>query len=128
MRIRTILAAIILTFSAAGVAFAGGLPPKVGSFTGDSGHVTTGTAMLVKTAAGYEIHLGDDFVFDGAPDPRIGFGKDGKFVDATDFEQLQSNTGEQIYIVPASIKADTFDTIYVWCRKFSVPLGHAVLN
>lgn len=99
-----------------------------GSFTGASNHITTGGVELVKADGGYEIHLKDNFEFDGAPDPRIGLGKDGKFVDGTDFEPLKSNTGAQVYKVPASIDAAEFDTIVLWCRKFSVPLGFAPLN
>ncbi len=33
------------------------------------------------------------------------------------------NTGTQTNVVPASIDAAEFDTIIVWCRKFSAPLG-----
>lgn len=121
------LAAALIVLGGAGVAWAGG-HERAGAFTGDSNHVTTGGVTVVKTDAGYEIRLGPDFTFDGAPDPRVGFGKDGKFVDPTDFEPLRSNTGEQVYKVPASIDASTFDTVVIWCRRFSVPLGHARLN
>ena len=36
--------------------------------------------------------------------------------------------GEQTYTVPASINVDDFNEVYVWCRRFSVPLGVAALN
>ena len=63
-----------------------------------------------------------------APDPRVGFGNDGKFVDATDFEVLRANAGEQVYKVPADLDAASFDDVFIWCRKFAVPLGVAALN
>lgn len=99
-----------------------------GSFAGLSDHVTRGTVEVVKTADGWEIHLKDTFWFDGAPDPRVGFGRSGKFVAPTDFEPLRSNSGAQVYKVPASIDPEDFDEVYIWCRKYSVPLGVAKIN
>ena len=119
------LAGAALMFSA-GMAFAGGAGS--GSFTGLSNHVTKGEVSVVKTDVGWEIHLKDSFWFDGAPDPRVGFGKNGKFVDPTDFEPLRNNAGAQIYKVPTDINPEDFDEVYIWCRKFSVPLGVASIE
>lgn len=110
----------------ASMAFAGGAGS--GSFSGLSNHVTKGDVEVVKTDGGWEIHLKDSFWFDGAPDPRVGFGKGGKFVDPTDFEPLRQNAGAQVYKVPADINPEEFDEVYVWCRKFSVPLGVASIK
>lgn len=129
MRIKQLsagLAAALISLGAAGVALAGDV--RAGVFTGASNHVTKGGVEVVKTGGGYEIHLKSDFWFDGAPDPRVGFGKDGKFIDATDFEVLRSDTGAQVYKVPAGINPEEFDDVFVWCRKFAVPLGVAKLN
>ena len=99
-----------------------------GSFTGLKGHVTTGQVAVVQTADGWEVHLKDDFTFDGAPDPRVGFGASGKFVAATDFEPLRSNSGAQVYKVPANIDPAAYDEVYIWCRRYSVPLGVAQIG
>ena len=121
------LAAALISLGAAGVAIAGE-DARSGTFSGASNHVTKGSVAVVKTDAGYEIRLKGDFWFDGAPDPRVGFGNDGKFVDATDFEVLRANAGEQVYKVPADLDAASFDDVFIWCRKFAVPLGVAALN
>ena len=126
-KLSTGLAAALISLGAAGVAFASDV--RSGTFTGASNHITKGTVEVVEVdGGGYEIHLKGDFWFDGAPDPRVGFGRDGKFVDATDFEVLRSDTGAQVYKVPANIDPATFDDIFIWCRRFSVPLGVAALN
>jgi hypothetical protein len=127
MRIKAIFAAFLIVLGGVSLSFAGG-HARTGEFTGASNHVTTGTVEVVKTDDGYEIHLKDNFTFDGAPDPRIGFGKDGKFVDATDFEPLASNAGAQVYKVPAGIDPGAFTDVFVWCRQYTVPLGAAKLN
>lgn len=108
----------------AGAAAAAG----AGSFTGASGHKTTGSVEVVQTATGWEVHLKDDFTFDGAPDPRVGFGSGGSFAAATDFDPLRANSGAQVYVVPAGIDPAAFDEVYIWCRKYSVPLGVAKIR
>lgn len=118
-----LLAGLIVSPASMGMAGEGG-----GNFTGASGHKTSGAVQVVKTAAGWEVHLKDDFSLDGAPDPRVGFGASGKFADATDFEALRSKTGAQIYQVPAGIDPTPFNEVYIWCRQYSVPLGVAQIT
>lgn len=124
-RFAGILAGVALALGA-GMAQAGGAGS--GTFTGLSNHITTGGVEVVKADGGWEIHLKDDFTFDGAPDPRVGFGKNGTFVDPTDFEPLRKNAGAQVYKVPADIDPAEFDNVFIWCRKFSVPLGFASIK
>ncbi len=102
-------------------AFAAG---RTGKFKGQKGHVTKG-AVTVKDG---KIILESSFWFDGAPDPRVGFGKGGKYSKNTDFAVLKKNTGKQTYKVPSNLNADDYDTVVIWCRKFSVPLGYAKIK
>ena len=100
-----------------------------GTFTGASDHITTGGVSVIKTADGGAVVVLDrDFSLDGAPDPRVGFGKDGTYVDASDLGELTKKDGLQAYIVPASVNVDDFNEVYIWCREFSVPLGVAGLK
>ena len=99
------------------------------SFTGASDHITTGGVTIVKTAnGGAVVILDSDFSLDGAPDPRVGFGADGVYASESDLGPLTSKTGIQVYIVPPSVDVDDFNEVYIWCRKFAVPLGVASLN
>lgn len=123
MKIIAAAAAGLGLLIAASSALAGGAGS--GTFAGLSNHTVTGGVAVVRTADGWEIHLKDTFRFDGAPDPRVGFGRDGSFVDPTDFEPLRANSGAQVYKVPPSIDPEDFDEIYIWCRQYSVPLGVA---
>ena len=120
------VAALVFLAAAADTARAGDQVAK-GSFTGASNHVTTGGVTVEKTAEGYVLVLQDDFSFDGAPDPQLGFGKDG-YDGKTRFSKLQSNNGKQSYKVPAGIDVSQYNEVWVWCEKFSVPLGVAKLN
>lgn len=102
-------------------AFAAG---RKGKFKGQKGHITTGGV----TVQNGKITLESSFSFDGAPDPRVAFGKSGKFSKGTDFAVLKKNKGKQTYAVPANLNADDYDTVVIWCRKFSVPLGYAKIK
>lgn len=121
----SMLAAAGLALTATSV-WAGGAGS--GAFAGASGHSTLGGVEVVETADGWEIRLGANFRFDGAPDPRVGFGRAGAFVAPTDFEPLRTNSGAQVYKVPASIDPTEFDEVYIWCRQYSVPLGMAKIE
>ncbi|MEL7488116.1 MAG: DM13 domain-containing protein, partial [Pseudomonadota bacterium] len=98
-----------------------------GSFEGLSDHVTKGGVSILHTASGYVAVLEGDFSLDGAPSPTLGFGKNG-FVKETEFTKLESKKGLQVYAIPASINPADYDEFYVWCAKFSVPLGVASLT
>jgi len=100
---------------------------RAGSFEGKSRHVTTGTASIEKTSDGYVVRLGADFTFDGAPDPKVALGNDG-YDASTLMGPLASNTGEQIYPIPAGIDPNAYNEVWIWCERFAVPLGLAKLN
>ena len=99
-----------------------------GVFTGKSGHTASGGVEVVETGSGWEVRLGPDFSFDGAPDPRVGFGEGGRFAAETDFEALRENAGPQVYAVPEGIDPAGYDEVYIWCRQYSVPLGVAKIS
>ena len=99
-----------------------------GQFTGMNDHTVSGTVSIVKTDAGYEIVMADNFLFDGAPDPKVALGKDGEYDAATQIEPLKSDSGAQRYIVPASIDVLQFNEVHIWCEQFSVGLAIAPLN
>ena len=117
----------LLTFVSAPAAMASDTVGK-GTFVGKSNHITTGSVEVVKNSDGsYTVVLGSDFTFDGAPDPRVGFGKNGKYDKSTGMGLLQSNNGKQSYTVPASVDPTKYNEVYIYCLRFNVPLGVAKL-
>ncbi len=101
---------------------------QTGQFTGASNHVTTGGVEIVKDGDGYIVKLGPAFFLDGAPDPKVGFGTNGKYVEGTLLGALLSNTGAQSFRVPAGLDIGGFTDVFIWCEQFSVPLGVAALR
>ena len=98
-----------------------------GSFVGKSKHVTKGQASIARLGKQWVVILGEDFSFDGAPDPHVALGSDGYRKDAS-LALLASNNGQQIYAIPANLDVADFNEIWIWCDKFAVPLGVAKLS
>lgn len=109
-------------FAGTSTAIAGG--GRSGKFSGRSNHVTTGKAEL----AGNRVILQSNFSFDGAPDARVGLGRNGKYDSSTDLGALKKLTGKQSYRIGNSVDTASYNEIYIWCRKFNVPLGVAKLR
>ena len=126
--LQSILATTLALFVSLSAANAGTTTIGKGTFTGASDHVTTGVVEVVKNTDGsHTVILGDNFSLDGAPDPRVGFGKDGAYDKATGMGLLKSLNGHQTFTVPAGVNPSDYNEIYIWCLKFNVPLGVASL-
>ena len=95
-----------------------------GELSGRSGHQASGTVQLLKSGQGIHVQLADNFRFDGAPAPRLGFGQNG-FDHSSRFADLKSNSGRQQYTV--TVKPGQYNEFWIWCDKFDVPIGYAKL-
>lgn len=124
---RKTLAIAALAASLASAAVAANAP-KTGQFTGASNHVTTGNVTVSHDGSGYVVNLGPQFFLDGAPDPKVGFGRNGQYVEGTLIGALGSNTGAQSFRVPAGLNVADFTDVFIWCERFSVPLGVAAIR
>ncbi|GAB5467853.1 MAG: hypothetical protein Kilf2KO_08830 [Rhodospirillales bacterium] len=96
-----------------------------GTFTGASDHITTGGVSIVTTPEGSFVVLAEDFSLDGAPDPHVALGKDGTYDASTRAGLLKSNSGAGRYKLPEGVDPSAFNEVYIWCVKYSVPLGVA---
>ncbi len=98
-----------------------------GEFGGKSGHAASGGVSVVEGPSGTQVVLDSNFKFDGAPDPKLGFGRNG-YVKLTQFSVLRSNSGGQTYDIPATIDPAGYTEVWIWCEKYAVPLGVATLT
>lgn len=98
-----------------------------GKFTGATDHVTSGSAIIQKTGDGsYQVVLGDDFKLDGAPAPYVALGFD-VYKEENTLGKLAKNKGTQSYAIPENIDPEKYNEIWIWCKKYNVPLGVAKL-
>ncbi len=105
-----------------------GTETAVGTFIGASNHATSGHVSIFRSGKTWVVSFADDFSFDGAPDPKVGFGNKGKFDAKSTLAPLKNNSGAQIYVVPGDVDVGDYLQVFLWCEKFSVPLGIADLR
>jgi hypothetical protein len=102
-------------------------------------HDTSGSAQLVKRADGqHQLVLLGLETSDG-PDLRVWLtdqevrpGKagwrvfdDGRYLEVA---PLRGNRGNQVYDLPADANLDTYRSVTIWCKRFSVSFGAAELT
>lgn len=112
---------------AAEASMAGDVVRAQGTFVGDSNHITTGGVTIERQGDVTIVRLHGDFSLDGAPDPKVALGRDG-YDAATLMGPLTALNGEQVFVIPANIDEADYNEVWIWCERFSVPLGHADLT
>ncbi|RED53474.1 DM13 domain-containing protein [Aestuariispira insulae] len=98
-----------------------------GQFSGKSSHETRGGVTLEKGANGFSVILQDDFFHDGAPDPKVVIGRTDNG-ERVQLSHLKANSGRQVYPIPADLDVSAYDEVWIWCKRYAVPLGHAPLG
>ncbi len=100
-----------------------------GSFTGASGHKTTGKVSVSKANGKITVKLGKSFFLDGAPDPYVALGNGSKPISGGLIRILKNNTGSQSYSVSTKgLDLDKINSIVIWCKRYAVPLGVAKIK
>jgi hypothetical protein len=131
---RLFIAALLAFATAAGASFLSS-PAAAGEdvlsssrFQGLNGHATEGSVVIKKTDGGAVAVLEEDFSFDGAPDPKLGFGKDGSYDRASTITHLNQLNGHQVIKIPSGVDISGYNEFYVWCERSKAPLGVAKLK
>ncbi len=101
---------------------------KRGSFEGVGAHSAKGTALLVRDGEKYFVRLDDDFDVTNGPDLYVSFGRAGEYRSEGLLAPLKGNSGGQNYAVPSSIDVTQYDEVWIWCKRFSVGFGKAMLR
>jgi hypothetical protein len=116
-------------------------PPEVlaeGNFITHE-HATTGSVKILKYSDGsrilrienlktsngpkLEVWLTDAPVIEGLDGWRVF--DDGRYIN---LGALKGNIGSQNYSIPSEINLDDYSSISIWCERFSVSFGAAVLQ
>lgn len=100
-----------------------------GTFTSGE-HETSGTATVVRLAAGGSVLTLTDFSTSPGPDLRVYLvtGAPDGLGDVVDLGGLKGNKGNQQYELPRALDLRRYRTAVVWCRAFSVSFGSARLE
>jgi hypothetical protein len=98
-------------------------------------HATTGSAMIIPIGDGQTLRLAD-LMTENGPDVRVYLaagtaanGEESVFDDdVVDLGSLKGNIGSQNYVIPEGTDLTKYNTVVLWCRRFSVAFGAADLK
>lgn len=96
-----------------------------GSFAGVSRYTISGDALVLNDGTEQRFLRFEDFESSNGPDLKVYLrAADGRFVSLGD---LKGNIGNQNYEIPPELDLDVFNTVQIWCERFGVEFGNAVL-
>ena len=96
-----------------------------GQFSGSTGHDVVGEATVLTDGSTQRFLRLQDFESTNGPDLNVYLrADDGEFID---LGPLKGNIGDQNYEIPADADLDRFNTVQIWCVRFSVLFGDAVV-
>lgn len=96
-----------------------------GQFAGLEGHNASGTAKIINIEGKLYVRFEEDFKVTNGPDLFVYLGKNGNYDPAANLGRLKGTIGSQNYEIPEAINLDDYDSVWVWCRAFSVAFGVA---
>jgi Electron transfer DM13 len=100
-----------------------------GTFVGKA-HPTDGTASVLGNGTGQRFVRFEQFETDNGPDLNVYLvnSSTGDVSDYIDLGDLKGNIGDQNYEVPEEADISVYDTVVIWCVRFSVSFGEAALT
>jgi hypothetical protein len=99
-----------------------------GQFT-SAAHSTAGEAVVLGNGTGQRFLRFEDFETDNGPDLNVYLvnSSTGDVSDFVDLGDLKGNVGEQNYEIPDDVDLSVYDTVWIWCVRFSSGFGSAEL-
>ena len=93
-------------------------------------HDISGTARFIQTSQGVVLRL-DNLRTSNGPDVRVYLStRTNGQVGPGDLQvaPITANLGSHNYLLPAGSDISKYDSVVIWCERFSVGFGHAVLS
>ena len=100
-----------------------------GTFVGRA-HPTSGNALVLGDGTGQRFVRFEEFETDNGPDLNVYLvnSSAGGVNDFVDLGNLKGNIGDQNYEIPVDTDLDVYDTVLIWCVRFSSAFGEATLS
>lgn len=99
-----------------------------GTFVSEA-HPTSGEAVVLGNGTGQRFLRFENFETDNGPDLNVYLvnSSTGDVSDYIDLGDLKGNVGEQNYEIPEGVDLSVYDTVSIWCVRFSSGFGSAEL-
>lgn len=93
----------------------------------DGDHPTSGTAATITDGTLTFLRF-EEFETDNGPDLNVYLRSSADPDDVVDLGDLRGNIGDQNYELPTDIDLDRYDVVDIWCVRFGVSFGSALLS
>ena len=100
---------------------------KQGNLVGINGHTVSGTANIY-IDDGKKFVVLDPYESQNGPDLKVYLSKDVNASSYINLGPLKSVTGKQAYALPGNANINEYTVVHIWCEKFSVEFGRALLQ
>lgn len=97
-----------------------------GEFAGVSGYTITGDALVLNDGSDQRFLRFENFSTNNGPDLKVVLRAENG--DLINLGPLQGNIGDQNYEIPVDVDLSVFNTVQIWCERFSANFGSAVLT
>ncbi|MEC4674769.1 MAG: DM13 domain-containing protein [Nitrospirota bacterium] len=97
--------------------------PRVGTLEGAGFHNAEGTVKLT----GHQLVM-SNVAIDRVPDGRVYLANDADVQGGVELGRLTRFSGTVQYTIPSTINPDDYNSVLIWCKKFSVDIGYATLQ
>ncbi len=121
-----IASALVLSALTLSPAFGGMMEKeRTAKFTGIGSHNASGTVAVAHGENGHTILKMTQIKVDRVPDGRVYLAKDGDYASAVELGSLTQFSGTVAFPIPASVNADSYNSVLIWCKRFDVGIGQA---
>ena len=96
---------------------------RMGMLAGAGGHDAEGSVDL----KGHSLTLSNIDV-DKVPDGRVYLANDANYESGVELGKLTQFSGTVKYSIPENVNPEDYNSVLIWCKKFSVEIGHADLK
>ncbi len=99
-----------------------------GMLMGAKDHHASGTVALTKDAGGHTVLRLENLKVDKVPDGRVYLATDGDYTKGVELGKLTQFSGTVQFAVPANVNPTDYNSVVIWCKKFSVEIGRATFE
>lgn len=124
IRKRVVAVLVVVICFAASPVFSETMEGKMTAMLAGAGsHQAAGTLAITKDRNGRSILTMIDITVDRVPDGRVYLAKDGDYAKGVELGRLTQFSGTVEYSIPAGIDAQHYNSVVIWCKRFSVEIG-----
>jgi hypothetical protein len=99
-----------------------------GMLTGAKDHHASGTVALTKDMGGHTVLRLENLTVDKVPDGHVYLAKDSDYATGAELGKLTTFSGTVEFPIPPGVNPSDYNSVVIWCKKFSVEIGHAMLD